>query len=457
MISAKHPLLWIPLFSAPAGLLWAFQQFGLVALVLTLPAVFLVSGGLRLIYLPDIRAPRLLALGSVLGMVISLVLLFFSPQLGVLAMMIFAISFLIGGYAQIRRQPKIAGVPVPRISLAYSARVALDDFMLSTLAPALPSQMEFELAAEETQAAYTLFEQQGWLENPADFHQAPPSVKLTEMKPVRIAGLECQSLRFASEFEPKPGLPGRERFMAWKENHQCHATVVQTNTKAPWLLCVHGFGMGNPKMDIQAFKIPKLVKELGINAALIILPLHGARSPGGFSGDKFIGLSPLDFIHAEAQAIWDLRRLIGWMREQGAENIVVHGISLGAYTAALLSCLEAGIDAVIAGVPPTDIIATRDYIATSVERRLAGVAGLDSEQSRATHRVVSPLAMPSLVPRSGRYIYAASGDQFVPIEQVAALWQHWQQPEISWCTGGHVSALMQKAPRELVRGVLETA
>jgi len=64
--------------------------------------------------------------------------------------------------------------------------------------------------------------------------------------------------------------------------------------------------------------------------------------------------------------------------------------------------------------------------------------------------VVSPLGMPPRVEHRGRYIFAATGDQFVPIEQVRALWQHWERPRIYWCTGSHVSAMMQRGPRDLV-------
>jgi hypothetical protein len=52
--------------------------------------------------------------------------------------------------------------------------------------------------------------------------------------------------------------------------------------------------------------------------------------------------------------------------------------------------------------------------------------------------------------RDRRFIFAATGDQFVPVEQVRALWRHWERPRISWCTGGHVSALLQREPRALV-------
>uniref|UniRef100_UPI003567DD41 alpha/beta hydrolase family protein n=1 Tax=Zhongshania sp. TaxID=1971902 RepID=UPI003567DD41 len=100
--------------------------------------------------------------------------------------------------------------------------------------------------------------------------------------------------------------------------------------------------------------------------------------------------------------------------------------------------------------PPADMMATGDYLASSLERRLMAAAGYDADRDRAIQSVVSPLSLKPRVAHDCRFMFAATGDQFVPIEQINALWQHWQQPKISWCTGGHVSALMQKAPRTLI-------
>src|SRR3989442_416086 len=82
------------------------------------------------------------------------------------------------------------------------------------------------------------------------------------------------------------------------------------------------------------------------------------RSRTRFSGIEFVGVSPLDLVHAESQAVWDLRRLIGWIRRQAATHVGVFGISLGGYTSAVLAGIEDGLACVIAGVPPSDLIAT---------------------------------------------------------------------------------------------------
>ncbi len=53
-------------------------------------------------------------------------------------------------------------------------------------------------------------------------------------------------------------------------------------------------------------------------------------------------------------------------------------------------------------------------------------------------------------------MFAATADQFVPIEQIRALWLHWERPRISWSTGGHLGALLQREPRRLVDEAIAT-
>jgi dienelactone hydrolase len=89
-----------------------------------------------------------------------------------------------------------------------------------------------------------------------------------------------------------------------------------------------------------------------------VLPLHGPRRIGRMSGDGFLSGNVLDTIHAEAQAVWDARRLIGWARAEGAPLVGVHGLSLGGYTTALLASLQEGLSCVIAGIPVADLART---------------------------------------------------------------------------------------------------
>lgn len=451
---------WVPVIAGLCLLLLAAQAGYPALLLAVIPGILLITGGTRSLLFTDLRAPQLVAIGSVLALLLALPLGLvagYTPGLAALALSVCA--FIACGWFEIRLRPALDQVPAPQPTPAYSLQVALDDAILGVMSALTPPSTPAALrdAVRESEATHAFLTERGCIEEPLRFYPKPPAVTSPALSPLRVRGHDCEHLRFDSEYQPDEQLPGRDRWLGYRENLSSHAVILRHKQPGPWLVCVHGFGMGDVKGDFRTFRAAQLHARAGMNVALFTLPVHGPRAPGGFNGEKFFGLSVVDFLHAEAQAIWDLRRLIAWIRTQEATQVGVFGISLGAYTSALLCGVEEGISCVIAGVPPTDMIAQSEYLAGTRERRLAGIAGVDLARDRAVYSVVSPLRLPPLVPHGGRFIFAATGDQFVPIEQVHALWRHWERPRISWCRGGHVSALMLPEPRRLVDEALETS
>lgn len=436
------------------GLIAACVEAGaLPAVIAALPAALLISGGARSLLFTDLRAPQMTAIGAVATLLLAPVLSIISgASLGLTALAVAIGSFLSGGWFRIRSQPALEGVPAPAPTLLYSTCVGIDDTILGCMAALAPSSAPQVLreAVSESVSAYEFLSNGGFLDAPRSFHQTPTALAAPRLQPVTIAGQSCEHLSFDSEFEPRAGLPGRERWMGYAENHRAHVLLLRSARPGPWLITVHGFGMGDYTRDFKTLKAEQLHHRHNLNVALFTLPVHGPRSPAGFNGAKFFGASVADFLHAESQAIRDLRGLVGWLRSEGATRVGVLGISLGGYTGALLASVEENLDCVIVGVPPTDMIAHRTYLAGTNERRMTSLAGVSDVRDSAVYSVVSPLAIPPLVVHPGRHIFAATGDQFVPIEQVHALWQHWEQPNIRWCKGSHISALMQKESKRLI-------
>jgi hypothetical protein len=103
------------------------------------------------------------------------------------------------------------------------------------------------------------------------------------------------------------------------------------------------------------------------------------------------------------------------------------------------------------------VLHTGQYLASSIERRIPAAAGVDIERDRKLLSVVSPFTFAPRVSRERLFLYAATGDQFVPIEQISALWRYWQEPMISWCTGGHLSALKQRVSHDLIDEAITAA
>jgi hypothetical protein len=75
------------------------------------------------------------------------------------------------------------------------------------------------------------------------------------------------------------------------------------------------------------------------------------------------------------------------------------------------------------------------------------------ERAREVLRPVSPLVLPPRVPKSGRMLFGAVADRLVTPDQVRDLWRHWDEPEIVWYQGGHVTF---RAERRVFAGIERT-
>src|SRR4030095_8478442 len=118
----------------------------------------------------------------------------------------------------------------------------------------------------------------------------------------------------------------------------------------PWLIGVHGFGMGTPLTNFPVFQPERLHRELGWNVVLARLPLHGRRGVGRMSGGEVLAPDYLRIVHLLAQGAWDVRRLVAWIRARGGTQIALYGISLGGYVSSLVCALEDDLARVLAGL-----------------------------------------------------------------------------------------------------------
>jgi hypothetical protein len=284
----------------------------------------------------------------------------------------------------------------------------------------------------------------------------PPALSAPQLRRRRIRNVEYEHLSFESEYAPDAEEPGCERWLSYAPNRVAHAWMVRhAGPPRPWIVCIHGFQMGAPIIDLVAFPPEYFHTRLGLNMLLPILPLHGPRKIGRRSGDGFIAGEALDTIHAEAQAMWDIRRLLGWLRsEQAAPAVGVVGLSLGGYNAALLASLADDLACVVAGIPLTDF--TRAIFRHGPALHLADALhhGVEEGDIRRISSVISPLDIPPRVPHEHRYIFGATGDRLVPPDQVRDLWEHWERPAIAWYPGGHLTFRAHASVRRMMRTAL---
>lgn len=353
--------------------------------------------------------------------------------------------------------PARSGMPQVRRSTALALKVAADEVFLATelvSGALLLRGADRRRLAREIAAAHGLFERRGWLAEPASYHRTPPPLRAVDEQPARLGRLRYRHARFESGYAPHPGEPGSRRWARYHANRTAHAWLLRHEEKRPWVVCVPGFRMGHPFVDLTGFRARWLHEGLGLNVAIYVMPFHGPRRTGRRSGDGYLSGNFVDTLHAQAQAVWDLRRLVGWLRRTGAPAVSVHGISLGAYTAALLAALEPRLDAVVAGIPASCFVGlARSHVPPGIAALLARL-GFPLARIEEVLRVVSPLAMPVRVPRERRFVYAGTADRLAPPEQAWDLWRHWERPHVTWYQGSHVSFLFEPAVRNLLRSAL---
>jgi hypothetical protein len=356
-----------------------------------------------------------------------------------------------GSQLSLQLDPPASGESLPStLSAELNAGIALDEAvrLLTHLDGVLrPPRPMFEVARDLRAAAERHLEQ-GWVREPHRAHLTPPALEKPELTRTQVIGAgQLEHLCFESEYQPHdPEI--RDEYLAQQRNRTAHAYLWRhPSGPRPTLICVHGYRMGRISLDARAWDVDWLHRRLGLDLAAVVLPFHGPRAIRLRSGVGFLDTHPLWTNAAFGQAIWELRRLAGWLRDQGAPLLGVYGISLGGYTAALFSSIESRLSCAITMVPVASLTALirRDL---SEEKRLAGEAlGLTEEVLEHAWAPHAPLRHAPRVAKEGRLIVAGLADRICPPDQAQALFEHWERPAIHWFPGTHVLPIGRRATR----------
>lgn len=355
-----------------------------------------------------------------------------------------------------------ASVSAPSLSLGFAAGVAMDEALLAmALAPSrYPRRADYSRVAEELAEARRIYSRRGWLAHPAGYHRTPPPLTDADVEYGGgwAIGQSYERITWESRFLPRAGEPGGERWIAYEPNRRAVAALVRAGSEPrPWVIGVHGFCMGYPFMDFAGLHAALLHRRLGFNLALPALPLHGPRKVTRISGEPFLSFDLMNTVHGLAQSVWDIRRLISWVRAQGATSVALYGVSLGAYVVSLLAGIEEA-DAVVAGIPVVDFPrlfhehSPVHIRARAIEHNIMGGTAED------VFTVVSPLRFTPRVPVDRRFVYAGYGDRLAFPDQARQLWEHWGEPPISWYAGNHVGYLWSRqVTRFLAQSLVEAS
>ena len=336
------------------------------------------------------------------------------------------------------------GVPPVKVTPGLVGHVVMDESIMAlAIGPQrFPRRSDYQRVADELATARALFDDRGWLDDPAAYHQQPPPLDEPSLSRGWALGRRYERLWWPSDYEPWPDVPGSERWQAFEANRTASAWLLRHDDgPRPWVVCIHGFGTGSVFMDLVSFHAAHLHDALGVNVAAVVLPVHGSRKPNRLSGEEFLGFDLMNSVHGITQAVWDVRRLLDWVRGQEPAGVGVLGVSLGGLVTGLVAALEPELDMVLAGVPMIDFPGLIDHhVPLHLQLRSLEHHILDGT-AEDVHRVVSPLAMPPVAPHAARAIFAGLGDRLATTEQARRLWQHWEEPRTCWFPGNHVGYL----------------
>lgn len=366
-------------------------------------------------------------------------------------------SLLSEGWSAYRGASQWNEVPLvePSVGIALGAMLDLSFTAATNILTGVPSPETVRRLNSEAAAMRDFLDQRGWLADPAAYHRPPPALEhwSTEQDHTWIGTSlrRYQHLTWASEFEPHVGEPGRERWLERLENRTMHAYVLEHEGEPrPWLMCVHGFGMGTPLVNFNGFAAKRLHDDLGLNLIFPCLPLHGPRAGGRMSGSELLAPDYLNLVHTFSNAVWDLRRTLDWLHSRPATGIGLYGISLGGYICALMSSLVSQLDCVIAAIPMVDLTSAARDNEPWIFRRYDQEFEIDWEVFRLVNHVVSPLSLAPRISRERLFICAGTADRVVRPNHARALWRHWDRPEIHWFSGSHVLGMLDPSVVEFV-------
>jgi hypothetical protein len=320
-------------------------------------------------------------------------------------------------------------------------------------------------AAEDVASAVARWRERGWFDRPEAAHALPPPLEKPSIALRRVPGAgTAEHLVFPSEYEAAdPEIAAAYR--AHGANRHAHALLFRHRDGAPrpTLISIHGFGMGRLQADlawlrVRGLDLATLHRELDLDVAYVVLPFHGPRAAGAVSGTGFFDAHPLVAAAALQHAVWDVRRIAGWLRAQGAPAIGVHGLSLGGCVAALHASLDGSLACAMPMIPAVDVAGVFWGQLPAARQREWEAAGLGRDRLAEAWSLSAPLRLAPKTPHAARLIVAGAVDQVTPASGARSLWSHWGEPALHWLPGGHLiwlgGAPLQRRLREHLRATL---
>jgi alpha-beta hydrolase superfamily lysophospholipase len=164
----------------------------------------------------------------------------------------------------------------------------------------------------------------------------------------RLAG---QAVSNPSYYDrPTPSSEGFERHGDWitfasdlptdvQENNVVWAKVTESGARDQALVIFHHWNASGRNRQIARF-----FSQRGVSVVEIAMPYHLERSrPGSLYADYMLSAHLGRTVQSVRQAVWDGRKLIGWLKNEGYRHVSILGMSLGSWVAGLVAAHEPAV------------------------------------------------------------------------------------------------------------------
>lgn len=124
-----------------------------------------------------------------------------------------------------------------------------------------------------------------------------------------------------------------------EKNNVVWAKITESGSLDHALVVIHHWNATKRNRQIASF-----FSKRGITVVEIALPYHFERSrPGSMHADFMLSPNLGRTIQSTRQAVWDGRKLIHWLKNEGYGQISVLGMSLGSWVAGLVAAHEPAV------------------------------------------------------------------------------------------------------------------
>lgn len=124
-----------------------------------------------------------------------------------------------------------------------------------------------------------------------------------------------------------------------KKNNTVWAKVTDSGSRDQAVVVFHHWNAST-----RYHQITRFFARRGVTVVEIAMPYHFERCrPGALYADYMLGPNLGRTVQSVRQAVWDGRKLIGWLKYEGYGEISVLGMSLGSWVAGLTAAHEPAV------------------------------------------------------------------------------------------------------------------